>query len=108
MGGVPKIRDTILAVLILRITVFWGLYWVPHILGNCRMDFQGPGDMSTAAPNHEYSTHILSSALDCAKLPSMLLTQGSIFGKNKLELKQEANIRGPCTIATSRPSDPEK
>ena len=71
------------------------------------MDFWGPGDMSTSAPNHASSTQILSSTLD-AKLPAMSLTRGSIFGKNKLELNQEANIRGPATIATSRPSDPEK
>ena len=30
----PKIRGTFLGVPIIRITVFWGLYWGPPILGN--------------------------------------------------------------------------
>ena len=30
----PKIRGTILGVPILRIILFWGLYWGPPILGN--------------------------------------------------------------------------
>ena len=30
----PKIRGTLLGVPILRIIVFWGLYWGPLILGN--------------------------------------------------------------------------
>ena len=30
----PKIRGTILGVPILRIIVYWGLYWGPPILGN--------------------------------------------------------------------------
>ena len=38
-GGViwefPKTRGTILGVPIIRIIVFWGLYWGPFILGNC-------------------------------------------------------------------------
>ena len=32
--GVPKIRGTILGVLITRTIVFWDLYWGPRILGN--------------------------------------------------------------------------
>ena len=32
--GFPKIRGTILGVPIIRIIVFWGLYWGPLILGN--------------------------------------------------------------------------
>ena len=32
--GFTKIRGTILRVPILRTRVFWGLYWVPLILGN--------------------------------------------------------------------------
>ena len=32
--GFPKIRGTILGVPIMRIIVFWGLYWGPLILGN--------------------------------------------------------------------------
>ena len=32
--GLPKIRDTILGVPIIRIIVFWGLYWGSLILGN--------------------------------------------------------------------------
>ena len=32
--GFPKIRGTILGVLIIRIIVFGGLYWGPPILGN--------------------------------------------------------------------------
>ena len=30
----PKIRGTLLGVPIIRIIVFWGLYWGPLILGN--------------------------------------------------------------------------
>ena len=33
--GFPKIGDTSLGVLLIRTTVFWGLYWGPLILGNC-------------------------------------------------------------------------
>ena len=32
--GVPKIRGTILGVLIIRIVVYWGLYWGSPTLGN--------------------------------------------------------------------------
>ena len=32
--GFPKIRGTILKVPIIRIIVYWGLYWDPLILGN--------------------------------------------------------------------------
>ena len=32
----PKIRGTFLGVPKIRIVVFWGLYWVPFILGNYR------------------------------------------------------------------------
>ena len=32
--GFPKFRGTILGVPIIRIIVFWGLYWGPLILGN--------------------------------------------------------------------------
>ena len=32
--GVPKIRGTILGVPIIRIIIFWGLYWGPLLLGN--------------------------------------------------------------------------
>ena len=32
--GFPKIRGTFLGVPIVRIIVFWGLYWGPPILGN--------------------------------------------------------------------------
>ena len=35
--GFPKIRGTILGVPIIRIIVFWGLYWGPPILGNYHM-----------------------------------------------------------------------
>ena len=44
---VPKIRGTILGVSIIRIIVFWGVYWGPPILGNylflpvSRMSFIG-------------------------------------------------------------------
>ena len=34
MWGFPKIRGTFLGVPILRIIVFWGLYWDPLISGN--------------------------------------------------------------------------
>ena len=34
LWGFPKIRGTILGVPIIRIIVFWGLYWGPLILGN--------------------------------------------------------------------------
>ena len=30
----PKIRGTFLGVSIIRTIIFWGLYWVPSILGN--------------------------------------------------------------------------
>ena len=39
--GVPKIRGTILGVLIIRIIVFWGLYWGPLIWGNYHMGGNG-------------------------------------------------------------------
>ena len=32
--GFPKIRGTILGVRIIRIIIYWGLYWGPLILGN--------------------------------------------------------------------------
>ena len=32
--GFPKIRGTILGVPIIRIIIYWGLYWGPPILGN--------------------------------------------------------------------------
>ena len=32
--GFPKIRGTLSGVLIIRIIVFWGLYWGPPIIGN--------------------------------------------------------------------------
>ena len=32
--GFPKIRGTLFGAPIMRITVFWGLYWGPPILGN--------------------------------------------------------------------------
>ena len=32
--GFPKIRGTLLGVPIIRIKVFWGLYWGPPIYGN--------------------------------------------------------------------------
>ena len=32
--GFPKIRGTCLGVPIIRIIVYWGLYWGPFILGN--------------------------------------------------------------------------
>ena len=34
MWGFPKIRGTILGVPIIRIIVYWVLYWDPPILGN--------------------------------------------------------------------------
>ena len=33
----PKIRGTVLGVPILRIIVYWGVYWGPLILGNYQM-----------------------------------------------------------------------
>ena len=33
----PKIRGTYLGVAIIRIIVYWGLYWGPLILGNYHM-----------------------------------------------------------------------
>ena len=35
--GFPKIRGTSLGVPIIRIILFWGLYWGPLILGNYHM-----------------------------------------------------------------------
>ena len=35
--GCPKIRGTFLGVPIIRIIVFWGLYWGPLILGNYQL-----------------------------------------------------------------------
>ena len=34
----PKIRGTFLGVPIIRIVVYWGLYWGPPILGNYQHD----------------------------------------------------------------------
>ena len=39
IGGFPKIMGTILGVPIIRIIVFWGLYWGPLILGNYHRPF---------------------------------------------------------------------
>ena len=41
MWGFPKIRGTILGVLIIRTIVFWGLYWGPLILGNYHIPIMG-------------------------------------------------------------------
>ena len=38
--GFPKIRGTILGILIIGIIVFWGLYWGPLILGNYHISWQ--------------------------------------------------------------------
>ena len=38
--GFPKIRGTFLGVLIIRIIVYWGLYWGPLILGNYHLGFR--------------------------------------------------------------------
>ena len=32
--GLPKIRDTLWGVPIIRTIVYWGLYWGPLVLGN--------------------------------------------------------------------------
>ena len=37
--GFPKIRGTVLGVLIIRTIVFWGLHWGPLILGNYHIEF---------------------------------------------------------------------
>ena len=37
--GFPKIRGTILGVPIIRIIVFWGVYWGPLILGNYQISW---------------------------------------------------------------------
>ena len=34
IGGLPKIRGTILGAPIVRTIVYWGLYWGPLVLGN--------------------------------------------------------------------------
>ena len=39
--GFPGIRCTFLGVPIMRIKVFGGLYWGPHVQGNSHMDFNG-------------------------------------------------------------------
>ena len=36
--GFPKIRGTFLGVPIIRIIVYWGVYWGPPILGNYHID----------------------------------------------------------------------
>ena len=41
MGKSPKIRGTFLGVPIIRIILFWGLYWGPPILGNCHIRNKG-------------------------------------------------------------------
>ena len=38
MWGFPKIRGTILGVPIIRILVYYGLYWGPFILGNYQVE----------------------------------------------------------------------
>ena len=38
--GFPRIRGTFLKVPIIRIIVYWGLYWGPPILGNYQIHFQ--------------------------------------------------------------------
>ena len=35
--GFPKVRGTFFGVPIMRITIFWGLYWGPLILGNYQL-----------------------------------------------------------------------
>ena len=45
MWGFPRIRGTLLGVLIIRTIVYWGLYWGPPMLGNyhvqARVDHHG-------------------------------------------------------------------
>ena len=40
-GGCPKLGGTFLGVSIIRIIVFWGLYWGPLILGNYHFGLWG-------------------------------------------------------------------
>ena len=58
--GFPKIRGTILGVPILRIIVYWGLYWSTLILGNDHIDL---GPKSTILSGN-YQTVILTGLLD--------------------------------------------
>ena len=44
--GFPKIRGTILGVPIIRIIVFWGLYWGSPILGNYHLEVGRSGRLS--------------------------------------------------------------
>ena len=44
-GGFPKIRGTFLGVPIIRIIVYWGLYWGPHILGNYHFGNRSSAEM---------------------------------------------------------------
>ena len=41
--GFPKIRGTFFGVPIIRIIVFWGLYWGSPILGNYHLRFRDYG-----------------------------------------------------------------
>ena len=47
--GVSKIRGTFLGAPILRIIIFWGLYWGPLILGNYHIS-RVPGGHVLEAP----------------------------------------------------------
>ena len=48
--GSPKIGGTLLGVPIIRTIVFWGLYWVPPILGNYHI--KEPARICTAFLGH--------------------------------------------------------
>ena len=54
--GFPKIRGTILGVLIIRIIVFWGLYWGPLICRNYHI-IGGLGLGAKMNPDHPDNTH---------------------------------------------------
>ena len=43
-SGFPKIRGTFLEVLIIRMIVFWGLFWGPLVLGNYCTSVHGPSN----------------------------------------------------------------
>ena len=45
--GFPKIRGTFLGVPIIRIIIFWGLYWGPSILGNYHLTKIRPTTVSS-------------------------------------------------------------
>ena len=54
---IPKTRGTLLGVPILRIIVYWGLYWGPPILGNYHINSKKFGAVDQIIPTLSWLLH---------------------------------------------------